>query len=185
MSVHTENKNYEKSATHELFKLMIKGEEATNTSTNCEHSFEFVPLCGTYCTKCHIPYGIECLHPDCKVHNCEIHMLKYDAFEEKDYGGVNADMTDDIYLLHLGHDGVLLRLPEQVGGVVLARRRGLDVAHDVGVIGGGGTLDHSKRQAKGTKHERDSELHVFLPLMAVLRPVWAASRPPVNCRRER
>lgn len=73
----------------------------------CEHNFEFVECFGTFCTKCDIGYGVECLHPECKVHHCSKHNLDYYALiEGVTFATVVDDMTDDIYVLHLGHDGV-------------------------------------------------------------------------------
>ncbi len=76
--------------------------------TECDHEFEFVDCMGTFCAKCHIGYGIECLHPECKVHHCNKHSLSYPACNnDNTFSTVAEDMTNDIYVIHLGHDGVI------------------------------------------------------------------------------
>jgi hypothetical protein len=72
------------------------------------HEFEFIDLIGSFCTKCNLAYGVECLHPNCKVHYCKKHSLSYPSLNnENTFKNVVNDMTDDIYVLHLGHDGVI------------------------------------------------------------------------------
>ena len=74
----------------------------------CNHEFEFIDCVGAFCAKCQIPYGVECLHPKCKVHYCTVHTLCYAAVNnENTFETVAADMTNNIYVLHLGHDGVI------------------------------------------------------------------------------
>jgi len=87
--------------------LLEVTEKAEISPEDCEeHDFQFYELMGTFCTKCHIPFGVECLHPDCKEHECEKHMLFYEAFSEENYGDVANQMTENTAFVHLGHDGV-------------------------------------------------------------------------------
>ncbi len=80
----------------------------SNNVPECDHDFEFIDCFGTFCKKCQIGYGVECLHPECKVHNCDKHSLSYPALDnENAFSTVDEDMTDDIYCLHLGHDGII------------------------------------------------------------------------------
>lgn len=74
--------------------------------TDCKHVFEFVDCMGTFCVKCRIGYGVECLHPDCKVHHCDVHKLVFPVFSEETFADVAEQMNDDIYIINLGHDGV-------------------------------------------------------------------------------
>ena len=76
-------------------------------SCECDHDFEFIECFGTFCKKCQIGYGVECLYPKCKVHHCNKHSLSYETFSEHTFSAVDKNMTDDIYCLHLGHDGVI------------------------------------------------------------------------------
>ena len=77
-------------------------------SYNCDHEFEFEECFGTFCKKCDIGYGVECLHPECKIHSCDKHNLSYPSIDnENTFSTVAEDMTDNIYHLHLGHDGVI------------------------------------------------------------------------------
>lgn len=65
-------------------------------------------MLGTFCKYCDIGYGVECLHPNCKEHYCKKHHLSYPAVNnENTFATVAKDMTDDIYIVHLGHDGVI------------------------------------------------------------------------------
>ena len=81
--------------------------EQVNIQNGCEHNFEFIDCFGTFCTKCDLEYGIECLHPKCEIHKCGKHSLGYHSLiEGVTFTTVDIDMTDDIYVLHLGHDGV-------------------------------------------------------------------------------
>ena len=74
---------------------------------NCEvHDFQFYPFTGTFCSKCNIEYGVECLKPGCKKHECKTHALSYDVFTQKTYADVLNDMTSETYAIHLAHDGV-------------------------------------------------------------------------------
>ncbi len=85
----------------------------------CEHVFRFVPCIGSYCKNCDIPYGVECLHPSCKIHHCEKHSLSYDSVNNaKTFADVVKDMTDDIYVLHLAHDGVISGTDDDVRKVL-------------------------------------------------------------------
>ncbi len=78
------------------------------TIATCNHKYEFIGLLGWFCKNCELPYGVECLHPRCKKHNCELHSLSFpDVNNENTFENVVSRMTDDIYILHLGHDGVI------------------------------------------------------------------------------
>lgn len=78
-----------------------------NIKMDCNHEFENIELLGTFCKNCHIAYGVECLKPDCRILNCEKHNLIYSTFEDAEFDQVEKDMNNDIYCLHLGHDGVI------------------------------------------------------------------------------
>jgi hypothetical protein len=74
----------------------------------CNHEFEFIECFGTFCKHCKIGYGVECLHPECKIRNCKKHNLDYPTFSnEIKFDQVEKDMANDIYCLSLGHDGVI------------------------------------------------------------------------------
>lgn len=84
--------------------------DISSRQLNCKHDFKFVECFGTFCSKCDIGYGVECLNPECKEHNCGKHNLMYDVFANErgiTFDNVVQDMNDDIYLLSLGHDGVI------------------------------------------------------------------------------
>ena len=81
----------------------------TIDTTECEsHEFEFISFCGSFCKTCGIGYGVECLHPECKVHYCKKHGLGYPSVNNSNtFATVVEDMNEDIYVLSLGHDGVI------------------------------------------------------------------------------
>ncbi len=74
----------------------------------CNHKYEFIGLVGWFCKNCKLPYGEECLNPECKKLKCEVHSLSYPAVDYRfTFKDVASVMTDDIYILDLGHDGVI------------------------------------------------------------------------------
>ena len=73
----------------------------------CYHDFQFIECFGFFCTKCDIGYGELCLHPECDVYRCTKHSLIYPAFSEGTFVTVNEYMNDEIYVLNLGHDGII------------------------------------------------------------------------------
>ena len=91
---------------------------AHEDESNCEHNYEFYPCIGHLCTKCHIAYGVECVKPGCGVNHCEKHVLSYPALCGRTFANVVDDMTDDIYLLNLAHDGVTKGTDEDVRKVL-------------------------------------------------------------------
>lgn len=74
---------------------------------NCIHEFEFIHCRGSFCKHCDIPFGVKCLHPECKMHDCETHNLIFDDCIEGKFKKVVKKMTKDIYFLCLGHDGII------------------------------------------------------------------------------
>lgn len=84
-------------------ELVKKIMETTIDTENCEeHQYVFIDCMGTYCENCGIAFGEECLHPDCKVHDCKKHMLIFKAFAPSescpDYKG---QLYGDDYEEHL------------------------------------------------------------------------------------
>ena len=74
---------YNSNAQNLIDIVIPKQEEPKVDQHNCEHEFEFVDFCGHFCKKCDIGYGVECLHPECKVHNCDKHNLGYEAVNNR------------------------------------------------------------------------------------------------------
>lgn len=82
-----------------------------------EHDFQFVDFLGSFCTKCDIAFGVECLDPNCKDHYCSRHNLDCEVFTKQNYGDVADMMTNDTKFLHLGHDGVGANCEKDIQGL--------------------------------------------------------------------
>lgn len=94
-----------------IYRKMYKafGIESCNDDVvkACDHTYNFFNCVGTFCTKCSIEYGTVCLHPDCNELECSKHKVCILAVHDYTFKDVVSMMSDDTYILHLGHDGVI------------------------------------------------------------------------------
>jgi hypothetical protein len=82
-----------------------------------EHDFQFYDLVGTFCSKCDLPFGEECLDSGCRQIKCNKHMLFCKAFSKESYGDVANRIGHETAYIHLGHAGVGTNCKKDVDGL--------------------------------------------------------------------